>query len=141
MDSLDQQLLGLLRTDARASVAALAKKLGISRGTVSNRIARLEDAGVIVGYTVKLRPDTAPQYIGAWMSIAVDGNETRRVISMLLGDPAVVALHDTNGRWDLLAELRVGTIEEMSLALERIRLIKAISATETSIHLKSYKVA
>lgn len=140
MDTLDQQLLSLLRADARSTVATLAKKLGVSRGTVNNRITRLEDAGVIVGYTVRLRPESEPNRIGAWMSIAVDGNETRRVVSLLLGDPAVVGLHDTNGRWDLLAELSVANIEEMSQALDRVRLIKAISATETSIHLKSYKL-
>ena len=63
------------------------QKLGVSRGTVNNRITRLEDAGIIVGYTVRLRPESEPNRIGAWMSIAVDGNETRRVVSLLLGDP------------------------------------------------------
>ena len=49
MDSLDQTLLGALRTDARMSVADLAKKLAVSRATVGNRIKRLEQSGVIVG--------------------------------------------------------------------------------------------
>jgi len=139
MDDLDQRLLGLLRANARESVATLAKRLNVSRGTVNNRIARLEAENVIVGYTVQLRPDAQPVHISAWMSIAIDGNETRRVISMLLGEPGVAALHDTNGRWDLLAELRAQSIAEMSEVLERVRLIKGIAATETSLHLKSYK--
>lgn len=139
MDATDQQLLSLLRKDARASIATLAQKLGVSRGTVTNRIARLEDAGVIVGYTVRLRPDAEPNEIRAWMSIAVEGNETRAVIASLLGEPGVASLHDTNGRWDLLADLRVGNLQELAAALERIRRIKGISATETSIHLQSYR--
>ena len=53
MDTLDHQMIGLLRNDARLSVAALAHKLQVSRGTVTNRIARLEDQGIIVGYTVR----------------------------------------------------------------------------------------
>ena len=77
MDTLDQQLMALLRQDARATVATLAAKLKVSRGTVTNRIAKLEDSGVIVGYTVKLRPDVTPNAITAWMSIAVEGNKTR----------------------------------------------------------------
>ena len=52
MDALDQQLLSLLRQDARTSVAILARKLGVSRGTVGNRIAKLEDAGTIVGFSL-----------------------------------------------------------------------------------------
>ena len=142
MDSLDLQLLALLRTDARASVAMLANKLGVSRGTVSNRITRLEDAGVIVGYTVRLRPDAqvGPQ-ITAWMNIAVEGNQTRAVIGTLLGEPGVASLHDTNGRWDLLAELRASNLGELAEVLERVRLIKGIANTETSIHLQTYKLA
>jgi DNA-binding Lrp family transcriptional regulator len=139
MDSVDQHLLALLRTDARASVATLAHKLGVSRGTVSNRITKLEDAGVIVGYTVRLKPDAQPQQISAWMSIAVEGNQTRQVIAMLLGEPGIAALHDTNGRWDLLAELRSADLAELAAVLERVRLIKGIGATETSIHLQTYR--
>ncbi len=141
MDATDQQLLSLLRQDARTSVATLASKLGVSRGTVSNRITRLEDAGVIVGYTVRLRPDAQPAQISAWMSIAVAGNETRAVIASLLGEPGVACLHDTNGRWDLLAELRAAHLSELSQVLERIRLIRGISSTETSIHLETYRLS
>jgi DNA-binding Lrp family transcriptional regulator len=141
MDSLDLQLIGLLRTDARASVATLAHKLGVSRGTVTNRIRRLEDEGVVTGYTVRLRPDAQPDGISAWMSITVEGNQTRAVIGMLLGEPGVAALHDTNGRWDLLAELRAANLGELAEVLERVRLIKGIGATETSIHLQTYKLS
>ena len=141
MDATDQQLLSLLRKDARTSVATLAAKLGVSRGTVTNRITKLEDAGTIVGYTVRLRPDAQPNEISAWMSVAVEGNETRAVIGSLLGEPGVACLHDTNGRWDLLAELRAANLSELSKVLERIRLVRGISSTETSIHLETYRLS
>jgi len=139
MDTLDQQLIALLRTDARAAVATLAHKLKVSRGTVSNRIAKLEDEGLITGYTVRLRPDAMPDLISAWMSITVEGNQTRAGIGTLLGEPGVAALHDTNGRWDLLAELRAANLGELAEVLERVRLIKGTAGTETSIHLQTYK--
>jgi DNA-binding Lrp family transcriptional regulator len=141
MDTTDQQLLSLLRKDARTSAATLATKLGVSRGTISNRITKLEDAGIIVGYTVRLRPDAQPKEISASMSIAVEGNETRAVIASLLGEPGVATLHDTNGRWDLLAELRAANLSELSQVLERIRLVRGISNTETSIHLQTYRLS
>ena len=141
MDATDQQLLSLLRKDARTSVAILARKLGVSRGTVTNRVTRMEDDGVIVGYTVRLRPDAQPNEIRAWMSVAVEGNETRAVIASLLGEPGVATLHDTNGRWDLLAELRATNLAELSQVLERIRLVRGISSTETSIHLQTYRLS
>lgn len=139
LDDTDRALIALLRADARAAVATLAAKLKVSRGTVTNRLRKLEDAHVIVGYTVKLRPDARPEHIRAWMGVRVDGNQTRMVIASLLGEPAVAALHDTNGRWDLLAELQVPTMAELSQALERIRLVKGIANTETSILLTSYR--
>jgi len=141
MDETDHQLIGLLRQDARLTVAALAAKLGVSRGTVTNRLRRLQDGNVIVGYTVRLRPDVQHKEIKAWMSIAVEGNQTRAVIARLLGEPGVAALHDTNGRWDLLAELRAENLQALAKVLERIRLLKGISNTETSIHLETYRLS
>ncbi|ASC64414.1 Lrp/AsnC family transcriptional regulator [Achromobacter denitrificans] len=139
MDTLDQNLLGLLRANARLSVATLAKKLDVSRGTIDNRIRKLEERGLILGYTVRLRPDVETEDIVAWMSIAVEGHETRKIVNLLMGEPSVAGLHDTNGRWDLLAELRVPTIDELSEVLDRLRTLKGIAATETSIHLKTFK--
>lgn len=138
MDSLDQQLLAQLRQNARASIAELAAKLKVARGTITNRIAKLEQSGVIVGYTIKLRPDATPDEIRAWTGIAVEGNQ-QTVIRTLLGEPGIAALHDTNGRWDLLAELRVANLAELAATLERIRKVKGVSATETSIHLQSFR--
>ncbi|HQS33668.1 Lrp/AsnC family transcriptional regulator [Polaromonas sp.] len=140
MDDTDRQLIAQLRRNARTSIAALASRLKVSRGTVTNRIKRLEDDGTIVGYTVRVRPEVQQNVIRAWMSIAVEGNQTRVVIASLLGEPNVAALHDTNGRWDLLAELRAENLQELAKVLERIRLVKGISNTETSIHLETYRL-
>lgn len=139
LDDVDHALIALLRRDARMSVAVLAQRLKVSRGTVTNRIRKLEDAGVIVGYSVRLRPESEPQAIRAWMSVLVDGNQTRTVVAGLLGEPGVEALHDTNGRWDLLAEIRADSMADLSLVLERIRLIKGVANTETSILLSSFR--
>ncbi len=139
MDATDQGLIALLRQNARLNVADLAHKLQVSRGTVTNRIKKLEDEQVIVGYTVRLKPDSEPDRIRAWMGVTVEGNRTREVIASLLGEPGVAALHDTNGRWDLLAELEVRSMGELSQVLERVRLIAGIRGTETSIHLASYR--
>ncbi|MGE8447768.1 MAG: Lrp/AsnC family transcriptional regulator [Comamonas sp.] len=141
MDNVDQALISLLRQNARESVATLAGRLGVSRGTVTNRMERLEREGLIVGYSVRLRPDVQPDVLRAWMSIEITGNDTRRVMASLLGEPGVAALHSTNGRWDLLAELQVASLEALSQVLERIRLIKGISNSETSIHLESFRVS
>src|SRR5579871_5204602 len=102
MDDTDRKLIALLRNDARASVASLAKKLAVARGTVQNRMARLESTGTIVGYTVRLKPDVEEHRIRAFMTVAVEGNQLDAVMKALRGEPAVAALYSTNGRWDIV---------------------------------------
>lgn len=139
MDNTDRELLSLLRTDARMTVAAMAKAVGVSRGTVQNRIARLEAEGIVLGYTVRLKNSAEDQSVRALMTVAVEGNRTDEVLKALRGDPAVCALHTTNGRWDIVAELRTDSLEAVDRVLGRIRLIDGISNTETSLLLSTHK--
>jgi DNA-binding Lrp family transcriptional regulator len=139
MDTTDRRLLSLLRDNARMSVAAMAKSLGVSRGTVQNRLARLEADRTVLGYTVRLRNAADDERIRAFMTVAVEGNRTDEVLKALRGDPAVCALHTTNGRWDIVAELRTESLEAVDKVLGRIRLIDGISSTETSLLLSTHK--
>ncbi len=140
MDDIDRQLLSLLRDDARASVASLAKVLRVSRGTVQNRLSRLESDGTITGYTVRLKPQVEGHRIRAFMTVAVEGNRSAAVLAALRGDPAVSALHSTNGRWDMVAELQADSLEAFDRVLGRIRLLDGIANTETSLLLSTAKL-
>ena len=139
LDDTDREILSILRADARTPVAVLAQRLRIARGTAQARLRKLEEGGVITGYTVRLRPDSEPQRIHAWMSIAVEGNAATTVIHALRGEPAVGTLHTTNGRWDIVAEVRAESLESFDAALTRIRMTPGIANTETSILLSTYK--
>lgn len=140
VDDVDRQLLALLRDNARLSVTALARALRVARGTVQNRIQKLEQGGVIVGYTVRLRASAQPHRIRAWMNISVEGNAAPEVLKVLRGDPHVHELHTTNGKWDMIAELHADSLEAFDRSLSRIRAIKGISGTETSLLLSSHKL-
>ena len=140
MDDTDSQLISLLRDNARASVASLAKLLRVSRGTVQNRLDKLEADGTIVGYTARLRPQAEAHQIRALMTVAVEGNRIDQVLSALRGDPAVSALHTTNGRWDIVAELRADSLEAFDRVLGRIRRLEGIANTETSLLLSTSKL-
>jgi DNA-binding Lrp family transcriptional regulator len=140
MDELDHQLIARLRGNARLTVAALAKQLQVARGTIQNRIARLERDGTIAGYTVRLGTQLDEQGITALMTIAVEGNSADAVLRSLRGDPAVRTLHTTNGRWDIIAELRADTLEAFDRVLGRIRKVEGIASTETSLLLSTRKL-
>jgi DNA-binding Lrp family transcriptional regulator len=140
MDDLDHRLLALLRGDARASIASLAKKLDVARGTVQNRMARLEADGIIAGYTVRLKPDIEEQQIRALMTIAVEGNQVDAVVKALRGEPAVASLHSTNGRWDLVAQLRTDTLASFDQVLAKISRVPGVLSSETSLLLTTFKL-
>jgi DNA-binding Lrp family transcriptional regulator len=140
MDTLDGRLIALLRDDGRASVASLATALKISRGTVQNRLAKLQADGTIVGFSVRLRPQVDEQRIRGLMTIEVDGNRAEVVLRGLRGDPNVAALHSTNGRWDFVAEVRADSLQDLDRVLARIRLLEGIANTETSLLLATHKL-
>ena len=140
MDDIDPQLIALLRDDARMPVATLAKKLRVARATVQNRLSRLLQDGAIVGFTVRLRPEAEAHRIRAIMSIEIEGNYGDDVRRVLRGMPNVVALHTTNGRWDMMAELRTDTLESFDSVLNTIRQVDGIASTETSILLSTLKL-
>lgn len=139
-DDLDRRLIALLRADSRTPAAALAAQLKVSRGTVQNRIARLMAQGVIQGFTVRTRPELEASRVRAIMTIAIEGERSGAVVRALRGFPEVAAIHTTNGRWDLVAELDVETLAEFSRTLDAIRQIEGIASTETSILLATQKL-
>lgn len=138
MDDLDRRLLALLRGNAREPVAVLARKLKVSRGTVQNRIARLLAERHILGFTVRTAAADEGR-VRAVMCIAIEGEHSAKVIRALRGFPEVESVHTTNGRWDLVAQLNTATLAEFSRALDNIRLVAGIAATETSLLLAQTK--
>jgi len=138
MDDLDRQLVAALRADARTPVAGLAKALKVSRGTVQNRIDRLRGRGDILGFTLKTPPESEAERVRAIMAVAVEGERSGAVLKALRGFPEIRAVHMTNGRWDMLAELDTDSLQGFSRVLDAVRLIEGIAGTETSLLLRTH---
>ena len=139
MDDTDRRLVSLLRDNARLPVASLAAILGISRATVQNRIDRLIGDGTITGFTIRLRPDAEPSAVCAIMMIEIEGERTEPIMKILRGFPEASAIHTTNGRWDLVVELKTASLDAFDKALRRIREMKGIASSETSLLLSSHR--
>jgi DNA-binding Lrp family transcriptional regulator len=139
MDDLDRTLISLLRHDARLPVATLAADLKVSRATIRSRIDRLEASGIIQGFTIRVREDSTANRVRAVMMIEVEGHRADAILRRLYGFPEVRALHTTNGRWDVVAEIETDTLETFDKLLSTIRLLDGIASTETSILLASRK--
>jgi len=139
MDETDRKLISLLRANARTPVASLAKQLKVSRATAQNRIDRMIARGEIGGFTIRVAHDTAAERVRAIMAIAVEGERSGAVLRVLRGYPEVRAVHMTNGRWDMIAELETDSLSGFSNALDAILLIEGIAATETSLLLRTHQ--
>ena len=136
-DGLDRELIALLRNDGRAPLSKLADALGVSRGTVQNRLDRLLEKGILHGFTIRVREDYDGDAIRAIMMIEVAGKSTSQVIRKLRGMPELQKLHTTNGAWDLVAEVVTSNLAEFDRVLREVRMIDGVLNSETSILLSS----
>lgn len=139
LDAKDQGLLAMLRADSRTSVVDLANRLGVSRATVQNRMRRLEDEHVILGYTIAMGPAVETPAIRAHMCIRAESTSEASVIANLRGNPQVTAVHHTTGRWDIIAEIQTDSLSSFNKIVGALRLIDGITATETNLLLDSYE--
>lgn len=138
-DSIDNAILGLLKTNARLPISRIADEVGISRANATKRIERMEVQGIITGYTIRTRqkPDNR---VRAWVHIRVEGNKISNVTYALSLELATQKVHSTNGKWDLLVELETDSLEKFDQTLDRIRSIAGVASSETSILLSTYKI-
>jgi DNA-binding Lrp family transcriptional regulator len=133
----DQQLLTVLRENARASTAEIARRLKLSRTTVQSRIERLEREGVISGYTVRINDDAERGHIRAHIMITVLPKQMPTVVDALRAMPEVRALHSVSGPFDLVAMGVVPTVAEMDELTDRIGAIDGVERTTSSIILSA----
>ena len=141
VDDLDQRLIAALRHDARSAISDLAATLGITRATVRARMARLQERGDIVGFSVVTRADVAPDPVRGLMMVGIEGRGTDRILRQLNGLSAVRTSHTTNGRWDIIVEIGAETLEEFDRVLSQIRRMDGIVSSETSLLLSTRKAS
>ncbi len=139
MDDTDQRLVAELRRDGRASLSDLAQRLDISRATVRLRMERLVARGDIAGYTVLTKGDVQEAPVRGQMMIGIEGRGQERIMARLLGQPAVMAVHSTNGKWDLIAELGTQTLAELDEVIHKIRSLEGVTTSETNLFLSTRK--
>lgn len=133
MRDADAKLIELLRANAREPTASLARKLGLARSTVQERIARLERDGIIQGYTVRLADDAAASRLRAVVMISTDPKQADRVSVELRKMPEVRSLAALSGSYDLIATIETETAARIDALLDRIGRAPGVARTVSSI--------
>ena len=135
LDELDRQLIEMLRVNARLPVVKLAKALGCARSTVQLRLKALEDAGHILGYTVTQPIAHLGPRIHAMVLISIDSKAEVDIAKALTRRHELTKLYSVSGRYDLCAMVSTESTEELDTVLDRIRAIKGVTDTFSTIFL------
>lgn len=133
----DEELIALLKVDLREPVASLARKLGLSRTTVQDRLRRLEESGVIAAYSIKLSREMDQGGMRAFVTFAVEPRRQVEVARMLSRFPQIETLHTVSGKFDLIAQVKTASSEAMDKLIDDIGQIPGITRIETSVILST----
>jgi DNA-binding Lrp family transcriptional regulator len=133
LTDIDRQLLSMLRQDSRLPVTKLAADLGLSRANVYARLSRLEEEGVIQGYTVRLGNDYGRRLIRAQVMIKVQLKLAKVTEDELAAIAELSALHAISGEYDLIAVIEAETVSELNSLIDRIGALDGVERTTSSI--------
>lgn len=141
LDSIDRQLLALLKRDARQPVLALARGVGLSRSAVQDRLARLRETGVIKRFTIDT---TGPAEAGgtrAYLFVRGDGRPCSRVVPGFAGLPEVESCDHVAGSMDVVLTVRAKDMPAISALRDRILAMPGIATVAVAVVMKSYLAA
>lgn len=137
LDDTDRALLALLRDNARASAAELARKLKLARTTVQSRLARLERERIVVGYTVVVPDEAEAALVRAHVLITARPKQSAGIEAALRRIPEVRTLHSVSGPFDLIAVLAAESIGALDGLIDRIGALDGVERTTSAIVLST----
>jgi DNA-binding Lrp family transcriptional regulator len=132
LDDRDRELLALLTEDARMPLTGLARRLGVARSTVQQRLARLEADGVIAGYSVRLGP-AARAGVRAHVSLVVEARRAESIVATLSGWDEVRAVYAVSGQHDLVVLVRSPTPDDLDALIDRIAAVDGVERTVSAV--------
>lgn len=138
MDSIDEHILDILRSDARAPVSRIARLVGLSSAPVSRRIERMESDGTIRGY-VTIVDDEATGELDAFTEIRLTGDtDTRMIEEIALQVPEVQEYYSIAGDPDALVRFRVRGVDHLQQVVNAIRRTGMVAGTRTLIVMSAW---
>jgi Lrp/AsnC family leucine-responsive transcriptional regulator len=138
MDDVDRALVTALQQNARATYAELGRLVGLSGPSVTDRVARLEQEGVIGGYRAVVAPAALGRPVAALVGIHLsDTSDQDAVATALAGLPEIEDCWFVAGDESFLVKVRVGDVAELEGTQSRLRRIRGVSRTRTTVVLST----
>lgn len=120
LDAVDLRILRLLAEDARTSVADIARAVRMSPPSVSERIRRLQENGIIEGYTIRINPAAFGLPLSAWLRIRPVPGELARVTEIIKAIPEIVSCDRVTGEDCFIAKVNVRSVADLETVIDRI---------------------
>ncbi|MGL4832511.1 MAG: Lrp/AsnC family transcriptional regulator [Propionibacteriaceae bacterium] len=122
MESIDQQILALLSKDGRMSFTDIGRETGLSTSAAQQRVRRLEQRGIITGYTAKVNHEELGKALTAFIALApIDPSEPENVPTKLRAIPEIVSCYSVAGDSSYILMVRVGASSHLETLLSQIR--------------------
>ena len=140
MDRIDTKILQLLAANARITGADIARKINLTLPAVTERLRKLDRSGYIDQYTIRLNREKAGLQLLAFIQVWIDHSKPAHVLENIRALNEVLECHHVAGECDLLLKVLVKSTAGLEeLLVKKIKGIKAVTRTATTIILSSYK--
>ena len=139
LDDIDKNIIRILQDDARTSYREIQDRLGISIGTIHNRISKLRDNGIIEGYTLKLNNVKLGYKLSFLIRINCDGKFTEQILNEIASKPEVCSVFHTTGDQSAALICRFKSSEDVHDFIRKLNESENISRTNSNMILKEYK--
>ena len=139
LDETDRRIISVLQTDARASMRSIAEKAGVSLGTVSNRVHRLEDTGVIRGYTVQLNPELSGWELTVVIGLRIQKGRLIEIQEKIAQDNRIYSAYDVTGEFDSMVIARAKDRRDLDDLTKNVISIDGVESSVTHLVLNTVK--
>ena len=139
LDDTDRRILSVLQRDARASMRRISEKAGVSLGTVSNRVRRLEAAGAIRGYTVMLDPEKVGWELTVVIGLRIQKGRLIEIQEKIAKDPRVYGVYDVTGDFDSMVIARARDRSDLDDLSKNVMSVDGVERSVTHLVLNTVK--
>jgi DNA-binding Lrp family transcriptional regulator len=138
MDQVDRRIVALLQQNARRSFQDIGGKVALSAPAVKRRVDRLEDEGVVTGYSAAVDPEKFGWHTHAFVGLYCEGRMSgSEILAAVQGHPEVVGAYTVAGEASAILHVRAEDTKHLEEALERIRDVKGVLRTQTQVVLST----
>ena len=139
LDSVDRAIIGALCEDGRLSHRQLAQRLGVAQGTITNRLRKLENDGVILGYAPTLNADSVGWGMTVMAGLCIEKGKIMDVQKHISADHRVFAVYDVTGDFDSMIIARARDRSDLDDLTKNVLSMDGVSRSVTHLVLNTVK--